>query len=115
MTVDKVTEAEKRGRTLQPEVLSGLQKRTLRAQAHDLKPIVMVGKLGISDMVVEAVNDALDQHELIKVSVPSEGRRERREMAALISVPTGSHVIQTIGHVVVLFRQRKHDSNFKLR
>ena len=115
MTVDTAMEDENRGRPLQPEALSGLQKRTLRAEAHELKPIVMVGKLGISDTVVEAVNDALEQHELIKVSVPSEGRRERREMAALISIPTGSHIIQTIGHVVVLFRQRKRDSNYKLR
>ena len=115
MTVEKVPEAESDGRPLRPEILSGLQKRTLRAQAHDLKPIVMVGKHGISGTVVEAVSEALDRHELIKVSIPSEGRQERREMAALISAPTGSHIIQTIGHVVVLFRQRTHDSNFKLR
>ena len=97
-----------------PAELSGAQRRYLRAQAHQLKPLVIIGKSGITDGVIEAVNEALDRHELIKVSTPPDGAKLRNEMGQTLAEQTGSHVAQTIGRIVVLFRQKAKESAFKL-
>lgn len=103
-----------KGITLRPKTIDGAQKRYLRAQGHRLKPLVFIGKGGITDGLIDAVKDALDRHELVKISVPAEGSRNRNEMGQTLSMMTGSHVAQTIGRVVLLFRQKGKDSQFKL-
>ena len=57
--------------------LSNPQKRYLRGLAHDLKPIVMVGAKGITPSLVAELDQALDQHELVKVKVAAEDRETR--------------------------------------
>ena len=47
--------------------LNGAQRRFLKSLAHHLKPVVQIGKSGISDALVESVSQALDSHELIKI------------------------------------------------
>ena len=68
----------------------------------------------MNEGVIAATADALKVHELIKVSAPSEGNAQRRAIAQEMSDKTGSHVVQTIGHIVVLFRQKGQRSDFKL-
>ena len=97
-----------------PAEITGAQRRYLRAKAHALKPKVFDGKGGLNDGVISATLDSLDSHEMIKVSAPSEGNAQRREIAQSLATNTGSHVAQTIGHIIVLFRQKGHGSEFKL-
>ncbi len=97
-----------------PADITGAQRRYLRAKAHGLKPIVFVGKGGLTTGVIAATQDALEIHELIKVSAPSEGNAQRRDIAQSLASNTGSHVAQTIGHIIVLFRQKAQRSAFKL-
>ena len=73
-----------------------------------------MGKAGITEGVVEATQDALRVHELIKVSLPAESSDQKKALSTVLSESTGSHIIQTIGHIVVLFRQRKDGSVFAL-
>ena len=73
-----------------------------------------MGKAGITEGVVEATQDALRVHELVKVSLPAESSDEKKALGATLSESTGSHIIQTIGHIVVLFRQKKDGSVFAL-
>lgn len=108
------TEREPKGISPRPSELSGAQRRYLRAQGHALKPLVFIGKGGVTDGVIDAVRDALDRHELIKVSVPADGAKRRNEMGQLLSTMSGSHVAQTIGRIVLLFRQKGTESQFHL-
>ena len=62
-------------------MLSGKQKRFLRAEAHGLEPTVMIGKEGLSDTLLEAVREALLAHELIKVRVLDTAPVERHDAA----------------------------------
>lgn len=110
----QVSIPEPKGIAPRPKAVNGSQKRYLRAQGHRLKPLVFIGRGGITDGVIDAVKDALDRHELIKISVPADGARNRNEMGRILSTMTGSHVAQTIGRVVLLFRQKGTDSQFKL-
>jgi RNA-binding protein len=83
---------------------TGKQRRHLRALAHKLKPIVMVGQHGLSERLVGAVEAALEQHELIKLKV-LEGAPCSREHAALwLHATTGASVVQIVGRTLVVYR-----------
>ena len=87
--------------------LSGKQKRHLRALAHELKPVVQIGVHGLSEGVVQAVDEALRTHELIKVRVGSEGG-DADAIGAELSLAARAHLAQVIGRTLVLYRRRKN-------
>jgi RNA-binding protein len=80
-------------------------KKQLRAKAHTLKPIVITGQAGVSDAVLNEINLGLDHHELIKVRVNAGDREQRKEMTGHICEATGADLIQSIGHIITLYRQ----------
>lgn len=86
--------------------LTGSQRRALRALGHHLVPVVQVGQAGITEGVIGAVHQALETHELIKVKVQPE---ERREAAEQLAQATGSELAQLLGRTVLLYRPRKDD------
>lgn len=91
--------------------LNGKQRRKLRALGHHLEPVVMVGQSGITGGVIAATEQALEDHELIKVKV-GEGPEDRHEAADRLAEATKSEVAQVLGRTVLLFRKRKEDSKF---
>jgi RNA-binding protein len=84
--------------------LSSSQRKWLRGQAHSLKPIVQIGKQGLSESALRQVDAALDAHELIKVqaAVP---REEKDAIAESLAKELRAEVAGRIGHVIILFRQ----------
>lgn len=87
-------------------MLTGKQRRHLRALAHSLKPIVQIGKDGINAGVIAAVDRALTDHELVKVKVGEDGL-EREAAAQEVAAQTQSEVAQVLGNVLLLYRARK--------
>ncbi|MDX1528640.1 MAG: ribosome assembly RNA-binding protein YhbY [Gammaproteobacteria bacterium] len=85
-------------------------KRRLRARAHGLKPVIIVGASGLSAGLMAALEQALDDHALIKVRVNAEDRSARREMIAELCGASGAQLVQTIGHVAVLFREPEDEA-----
>src|SRR5262245_23318714 len=94
-------------------MLTGKQRRRLRALAHELKPIVQVGRDGIDAGVVKAVDQALADHELIKIKI-GEGSLDRYEAADDIAAQTRSEVAQVLGNIVVLYRPDPDDPQITL-
>jgi RNA-binding protein len=85
--------------------LTGAAARHLRSLAHELKPVVLVGKEGVSKELLAAVDAALLDHELIKVRLSADdGPVERKISAAKIASNTSSEVAQVIGRIVILYR-----------
>lgn len=85
--------------------LTGKQKRKLRALGHHLSVIVQVGDDGVTEGVVKATAQALEDHELIKVKISDE--REGRAVAVkALATQTGAEVAQTLGRTALLFKQR---------
>ena len=79
-----------------------------------MNPIVHVGKEGINESVIEQLDEALEDHELLKVRILESTGRTTRSAAEELATATGANVVQVIGGIAVLFRQREDDSNFKL-
>jgi len=77
--------------------------RILKAQAHNLKPVVMIGQAGLTSAVLKEINLSLDFHELIKVKIRAE-RSVRKVIEENICLETGATLVQTIGQLCVIFR-----------
>jgi RNA-binding protein len=82
------------------------QLRFLRGKAHALKPLILIGKVGLSDAVCKETDRTLADHELIKIKVRGTERPARDELLQELARRTGSELVQRIGHVAVLYRAR---------
>ena len=91
--------------------MTGKQKSFLRAQAHDLQPIIQIGKNLISATVIATVVNALDARELIKISVLQNCTAEPKEVAAVITDQTGATLIQVIGRTIILYKKSTKTEN----
>ncbi|MFO7809320.1 ribosome assembly RNA-binding protein YhbY [Guyparkeria sp.] len=94
--------------------LTARQRQYLRAEAHHLKPVVLLGQHGLTEAVLLEIEQALEIHELIKVRVPGVEREEKREIINAIIDATKATLVQTVGHIAVLFRSRASYSDFNL-
>ena len=83
------------------------QKVKLRSLAMNLRPIFQVGKEGLSDNLIQGLNDALEAHELIKISVLKNCSANIKEIAYDIASRTNSELIQVIGRNIVFYRKSK--------
>lgn len=88
-----------------PMAITQKQLKQLRKLAHHRKVVVIIGQHGLTDGVMEEINNALEIHELIKVRVNAGDREERNRMIDTIAMQTHSEVIQRIGHVAVFYRR----------
>jgi RNA-binding protein len=86
--------------------LTKTQREYLRKHAHDLKPVVQVGKNGLSDSVLASVDQALDAHELIKIKF-LDFKDEKRELSEEIAEATGSSLIAIIGNIAIVYREQR--------
>lgn len=85
--------------------MTGKERAEWRAKANSLDVLFQIGKGGITDTVIEAVEGALNTRELIKLKVLTETSPvSARDAANEISERTGADVIQVIGGVIVLYR-----------
>jgi RNA-binding protein len=93
--------------------LTGKQRRKLRALGHHLTAVVQVGQAGVTDAVVKAANQALEDHELIKVKI-LEGPADRHQASEQLAEQTGSHLAQLLGRTALLYKQRKKNSKISV-
>jgi RNA-binding protein len=92
------------GFRVQTAVLSGKQRRHLRGLGHGLSAIVQIGKDGIDDGLVAAVDQALEDHELVKIKVGEAANLDRHDAADAVARKTHSEVAQVLGNTVLLYR-----------
>lgn len=84
--------------------LTPAQRRELRAQAHHLSPVVMIGSDGLTAPVEREVDAALNAHSLIKIRVFSDERSNRESILQTLTENLGAAAVQHIGKLLVLWR-----------
>jgi RNA-binding protein len=82
------------------------ERKQLRGLGHELRPLIHVGKDGLTDAVVREIDKALGAHELVKVKFLGADRERVREFRAAIETRLGCAVVGAIGHTALLFRQQ---------
>ncbi len=89
--------------------LDGKQRRKLRALGHHLPVVVQVGQEGVTPGVLAALEQALWDHELVKVKLASENRETRKEQAGALAAGTGAEVAQVLGRTVLLYKRHPEE------
>jgi RNA-binding protein len=95
-------------------MLTGKQKRFLRAKAHHLNPIFQVGKGGVNENMIKQIADALEARELIKVSVLQNCEDDRETVAEQLAAGAQAELVQIIGNVIVLYKESKENKQIVL-
>jgi RNA-binding protein len=94
--------------------LKGSQRKYLRGVAHGYKPLVQIGKEGLSENVIRAIDAALDSHELIKVKIAAE-RNERERIVPVIEERLDCECVGTIGRMAILYREQSDSERRKIQ
>jgi len=84
--------------------LNGGQRKYLRGVAHGYKPLVHIGKEGLTDNVLRTIDEAITAHELIKVKLTAE-RDEREQLIPIIEDRLGCQCVGAIGRIAILYRE----------
>ena len=92
-------------------MLTGKQKSFLRTQAHDMQPIVQVGKSLVTETIVDTVAKALEARELIKISVLQNCLAEPKEVATVLAQQSDAQIVQVIGRVIILYKRSSKPAN----
>ncbi|AJO22528.1 ribosome assembly RNA-binding protein YhbY [Weizmannia coagulans] len=95
-------------------MLTGKQKRFLRAKAHHLSPIFQVGKGGVNENMVKQVQEALEARELIKISVLQNCDEDKDTVAAALAEGARAELVQIIGNTIVLYKESKNHKEIVL-
>lgn len=85
--------------------LTGKQKSFLRSMGMKLEPVVMVGKEGVTPMVVESAREAIKKRELIKVRVLQNAAEEPEEAITMLAERSDANLVQIIGRNGLLFKR----------
>lgn len=94
--------------------MTSKQRAYLKGLAMTMDPVINIGKSSLTPEVTEAVSEALEKRELIKVSVLKNCIDDPKEIARVLGERTRSEVVQVIGKKIVLFKKAKKDSKIEL-
>ncbi len=89
-------------------------RKKYRQIGHHLRPIVTVGNSGITGGVIDEMQRALRDHELIKVKLNIEKRSERAREVKDLSTALNAHLIQLIGKNAVLYKKNSNAKSSSL-
>ena len=96
--------------------LKGSQKKYLRGIAHDLKPSAFVGHKGITESLINEIDEALGANELIKVKfIDFKEKNIKRDFAMEIAEQTQSSIAGIIGHVVIYYKENKEPEKRRIK
>ena len=81
-------------------------KYQLKARAHELKPVILLGAKGLTPAVILETEQALLVNDLIKVKLTGVEREEKLHIAQTICIELNAHLIQIIGNIAIIYRKK---------
>ena len=94
-------------------MLTGKQRSYLKSLAHNLDPILIIGKGGVTDNTIKQLNDALEKHELIKIKILNNNMEDPKHVQERILEVLKAEFVQFIGSKFTIYRASK-DGHIKL-
>lgn len=95
-------------------MLTNKQKRFLRSEANQLQPLIQIGKNGLTESVVELIEEALEAKELVKISILQNCGEDKKDIAEKLEEVQDLHVVQIIGSTIVLYRESLEKKRIEL-
>ncbi len=94
--------------------MTSKQRSYLKGLAMNLDSVFQIGKSSLTPVVTEAVNEALEARELIKITVLKNCLDDGRSIAEVLAERTRSEVVQVIGRKIILYRPAKDAAKRKI-
>ena len=94
--------------------LTSKQRAFLKKKAHELDPLVRIGKDGITDSLIQSILEAIDSRELLKVKILQNCEKEKNEVLEELSKCREFEVVGIIGRTIILFRENKDKPTISL-
>ncbi len=90
------------------------QRAYLKSLAHNLNPLMQIGKNGLTEGTIKQIDELLEAHELVKISCLKNSPVEPRDIAEEIMEQTGAEFVQSIGHKLTLYRESKENKKIEI-
>ena len=85
------------------------QRAELKARAHDLTPVVHIGKYGLTPEALANIDKALNDHQLSKIKYLNH-KEQRHQLSEEIASTTRSTLVDVIGNIAILYREKRETS-----
>jgi RNA-binding protein len=95
-------------------MLTGKQKRFLRAEANRMKPIFQVGKTGVNENMTKQIGEALEKRELLKIHVLQNCMEDKQTVAEQLVEATEAELVQVIGSQIILYKESEENKQIEL-
>lgn len=95
-------------------MITSKQRAYLRSLANTMKPTQQIGKGGVSDGVITELNEALEAHELIKITLLESAMMTGKECAAELAGKLHAEIVQVIGYKITIYRMARKEENRKI-
>lgn len=95
-------------------MINGKQRALLRKLGHDMQPIVQIGKEGMTDQVIAAIDEALEKREILKIAILETAMLDTRDTCNEAAKRLGAEPVQAIGNKFVLYRRSSNEKNRRI-
>lgn len=95
-------------------MIKGKQRSYLKSLANTMNPIMQIGKGGVSETVLDQIDDLLEARELIKISILNNAGLEAKEVALEVCKQLGAEYVQSMGNKIVLYRRSEDNHKIEL-
>ena len=85
--------------------LTSKQRAFIKKKAHDLEPLVRVGKDGVTENLIQSILEAIDSREILKVKILQNCEKEKEEVLGELSERSEFEVVGLIGRTIILYRE----------
>lgn len=87
------------------------QRAFLKSLAHNMEPVMNIGKYGVNDETIRQLDLALEKRELIKIKILNNNLDDNKEIVDLVLQKTRAEFVQRIGNKFVIYRRKRKDEN----
>ena len=92
--------------------ITSKQRSYLRSEGSRIDPVVRVGKEGMTETVIQAVEDVINAREFIKVKILNNSDEDIRDVASVLAEKTGAEIVHIMGGTVLLFRENSESPTY---
>lgn len=94
--------------------LTSKQRAFLKKKAHELNPLVRIGKDGVTESLIQSILEAIDSRELLKVKILQNCEKEKEEVLEELSKSSEFEIVGIIGRTIILFRENRDKPTISL-
>ncbi|OHW62513.1 RNA-binding protein [Andreesenia angusta] len=95
-------------------MIKGKQRSYLKSLANTMNPIMQIGKGGVSETVLDQIDDLLEARELIKISILNNAGLDAKEVAVEVCEQLGAEYVQSMGSKIVIYRRSEENQKIQL-